>query len=276
MADQTDVETELVNRIAATLYPSGALAPSTLGGVVRIYRGWPLPGALDADLQAGTVNITVHSDGSRQRDTTRFFPAPFVTAPVTPGLAIDVTDNRATVSGHAGLGQVIGLRVDGQVVVHRTQEGDSPALVAAILCAYLSRSRIALVSDTTITVPGAYLIQGHVAADQVQTTELRRQRQGFRISLWCPDPVLRDSAGAQVDAALAAITFLTLSDGSSARLRWRGSLLFDHNQNARLYRRDLLYDADFATTTTSSLPAMVFGVTGLSTAATTSSTLILG
>ncbi len=35
--------------------------------------------------------------------------------------------------------------------------------------------------------------------------------------------------------------------------------MFDQSQNARLYRRDLLYSVDYATTITASLPTMLFG-----------------
>ena len=54
-------------------------------------------------------------------------------------------------------------------------------------------------------------------------------------------------------------TFLTLPDGTTARLCETGTRVFDQSQNANLYRRDLLLSAEYATTITTPLPAMIFG-----------------
>ena len=48
MADQSDVEAALAGLIEAALYPGGAAAPSVLGRLVRIYRGWPVAARLAA------------------------------------------------------------------------------------------------------------------------------------------------------------------------------------------------------------------------------------
>ena len=53
MADESDVETTLATLVTAQIYPQGTNAPSALGPLVRIYRGWPNPTALNADLAAG-------------------------------------------------------------------------------------------------------------------------------------------------------------------------------------------------------------------------------
>ena len=70
---------------------------------------------------------------------------------------------------------------------------------------------------------------------------------------------MRDAAAGAVDAALSAIRFLDLADGTQGRLIFRASLVFDQSQNARLYRRDLLYGVDYATTIATTLPSMIFG-----------------
>jgi hypothetical protein len=66
---------------------------------------------------------------------------------------------------------------------------------------------------------------------------------------------------------MADTSFLTLADGTAARITLAGGATLDQWENATLYRRDLLYAADYATTLTAAQPAMVFGTGTLSTPA---------
>jgi hypothetical protein len=259
MADQSDIETTLATLIAAILYPQGTEAPSILGKLCRIYRGWPHSGALDADLAAGLVNITIFPDPRHQPLTTRYPADPQIITPVSPSYTITTTATTATIGGTPGRGQVVGLLVDELAVVHRTAATDRPELVAAILAADISTRRMALVAGATITIPGAARLVGRVVADQTVLSETRRQRQMFRVTLWCPDPATRDAAGSAIDAALSALSFIALPDGTAGRLLFHGSSLLDHAENAALYRRDLHYTVEYATTVATVLPAMIFG-----------------
>ena len=63
MADQSDVEIALVSVVSAALYPNGTDEASVPGPDCRIYRGWPNSAALDADLAAGKINVTVFPGG---------------------------------------------------------------------------------------------------------------------------------------------------------------------------------------------------------------------
>jgi hypothetical protein len=263
MADQSDVETVLATLVGAVIYPQGTNAPSILGVTTRIYRGWPNSAALDADLAAGRVNITVFPDARHQLNTTRWTDEVMQATAVSPTLTITTAmvagASTATIGGTAGLGQLAGLLVDNLAVVHRTAAGDTPDLIAATLASYLRTQRIAVVAGATITIPGTHLIVGRVVADQTVQQQTRRQRQNFRISCWCPNPATRDVAAAAVDAALAVQNFITLPDGSFGRLRFVSSTVFDQSEDASLYRRDLLYGVDYATTQTITLPSMIFG-----------------
>lgn len=266
MADQSDVENALTQLVGGAIYPQGTNAPSILGVTCRIYRGWPNAAALNADLAANRVNVTVFPDARQQLNTTRWSAEFMPAAPVAPTLTVSVAGRTATFGGSAGPGQVAGLLADNLAVVHRIEVGDTPALVAAILAGYLRTQRPAVLSDAAVTVPEATVLIGRVVADQSFTQELRRQSQRFRITFWCPDPASRDAAAAAVDAALAAQFFLTLPDGTSGRLRFVSSSVFDESEDAQLYRRDLLYSVDYSTTLVSTLPSMIFGDTTLARA----------
>lgn len=259
MADQSDVEAALVRAIGAVLYPAGAAAPSLVGVLCRVYRGWPNAAALDADLAAGVVNVTVFPQPGHMTNTTRWADEVTVPTLVLPQLNVTVTGQTAKFSGIAVAGQIAGLLVDGLAVVHRTTATDTPALVAAVLASQIRTQRIALLSGTAVTVPGAGLLIGRVVADQMTLVATRRQRQGFRISFWCPDPGSRDAVAGAVDGALSALDFIALPDSTAGRLRFVASSAFDQGEDARLYRRDLVYDVDYATTVASVLPEMIFG-----------------
>jgi hypothetical protein len=259
MADQSDVETQLASLVAAALYPQGSDQPSLAGPLCRIYRGWPNAAALDADLAAGWVNVTIFPAGGPLRNTTRYPVAWFTAAQQVPTLEVSVTGLAATFGGSADAGQIAGLIVDGQTFAYATVAGDSPALVAAQLAAQVRLGRIAQLSGTSVSVPGAAQFSARVVAGAEGLSEVRRQVQDFRVTCWCPTPALRDHVASIVDVAMAQIMFMALPDGSQARVRFAGSSVVDRAEDAQLYRRDLTYSVEYATTLTQEQPAMLFG-----------------
>jgi hypothetical protein len=183
-------------------------------------------------------------------------------------LAVLVAGTTATLFGTAAAGQVAGLMVDTQAVAYRTAEGDTPELVAAILAGMIrnpsdGRGRPVQVAGASLTVPGAGVLLGRVVADQPVLNEVRRQQQNFRITAWCPNASGRDTVCAAVDATLAGQAFIALPDGSAGHLRYVSTTVFDQSLNARLYRRDLLYGVEYATTVVQSLPSMLFGTVSI-------------
>lgn len=263
MADQSDVEQALAAVVAAVLYPSGTSAASLVGVACRVHRGWPDAASLDADLLAGRVRVSVSAVMESQRATTRYPDGWQPMTPVSPALTIAVTGTTATLGGSADVGQLAGLRADGAIAVHRTVPDDTLPGVAAALAAAFPAGFGAHASGGVVTVPDAVLLLARVVADQPAIRETRRQCQGFRVACWCPDPTLRDSVGAAIDAALSAMDFLGLPDGMAGRLRFMASKVSDRAQDAALYRRDLLYSVDYATTLQRSQPCFLFGATGV-------------
>jgi len=274
MADLSDVETTLAALVETLVYPAGTNAPSINDALIRVYRGWPNQSALNADLAAGTINITLFPDARAARISTRYLDPPIALAPVIPTLGVSMSGQTATFTGSAGLGQLAGLLIDNTAFVHRTQSGDTPEAVAAALAAYVRTQRIAQLNGASLTIPGAGSIIGRVVADQQARVETRRQHQTIRLSCWCPTPATRDLIAAAIDQGLSQRLFLTLPDGSSARLREAGTLVFDQSQNANLYRRDLLLDVEYATTITETLPALIFGNSQISPNGASSTSLL--
>src|SRR5271166_4184368 len=130
MADESDVETALVALASAALYPAGTGSASVPGPDCRIYRGWPNSAALDADLAAGKINVTVFPGGGASRTTTRYAEH-WMGASVQPMLTVAINGTSVTFGGTADVGQIAGILLDGKGYAYRTQAGDTPQLVAA-------------------------------------------------------------------------------------------------------------------------------------------------
>jgi len=265
MADQSDVENALVIMVAGALYPNGTSAPSVPGPDCLIYRGWPTSTALDSDLAAGRINVTVFPMPEPGRNTTRYRQA-WLGQRVPPALTASVAGISVTFGGVAILGQLAGLLVDGTGYVYRTEAGDTPETVAAQLATAVRADRIVNLAGAVVAIPGAGQITARVVADFPVMQERRRQEQGFRITCWCPTPATRDASACAIDLCLAGFNFIELSDGTEGYLRYRGTLVFDQSQDALLYRRDLVYDVEYATVLDASLPAMLFGALSLNAA----------
>ncbi len=258
MADLSDVETALTASVVAALYPGGAGAASVTGQPIRVFRGWPMTGPLDLDLAAGIVNVSVFAVPGDTRNTTRW-GLMTQAAQVAPSLTVQVRGGSATFGGAGGLGQVAGLLVDGVPFVYRGQAGDTPALVAAVLAQDVRAVRACWLSGTTVSVPGVTKFAARVVADGSALTELGRQEQGLRISAWCPNPAIRDLVCGTIGSALSATNFLTLADGTSGRVRYRSTASIDDAQNAQLYRRDLVFSVEYATSVSAPAPSLLFG-----------------
>jgi hypothetical protein len=258
MADQSDVETALVALVSAAVYPTGTDSNSVPGPVCRIYRGWPKAAALNADLAAGRINITVFPASPAVRNTTRY-PDQWATTAVVPSLTVTVAGITVTFGGTASIGQLAGVRVDGQAYPYRTTATDTPASVAANIAALARANGIVTLSQASLTFQGAGEVLARVVADASGSMEVPRQIQSFRIICWCSTPLLRDATASAIDVSLAAMRFITLADGTAARLVFSGTATFDQSQDAILYRRDLIYSVEYATTVTALLPSMLFG-----------------
>lgn len=258
MADIADVEAALVGLVTLALYPNGMVAPSSVDASCRIYRGWPTPAGLDADLKAGTANVSIFPDGAPGRIMTRY-PAEWHGRPAEPTLIASVAGAGVTFAGSADPGQVAGILVLGRTFAYRTVAGDTPASVAANLATLIRARQIVLLAGSTLTIPGASNIIARVVADAPALREVRRQSHDIRISCWCPTPAMRDSVAGAVDGALATVNFIRLPDTSFGRIEYKNTAVFDQSQSAILYRRDLIYLVEYPTIATSSQSSMIFG-----------------
>lgn len=114
-------------------------------------------------------------------------------------------------------------------------------------------------SGATVTIPTSSFVT-RTGGPITETREVRRQIQGIRVELWCPNPALRDKAVSMVDGALAVFDgeFIKLSDGSGGLLKYTGTLSDDVPSKANLWQRSLHYAVEYPTLQTRQSPPILF------------------
>lgn len=248
MADLADVETALAAFISAAAYPNGTSSASALGVLVDVERGWPNSNALDASLRSGYVTISVYAQQANERVTSRFQAQWQIKTAAAPTFSATVSGNTITFAGTGTASpQTIAVIVNQSTYTYAAGATDTPITIAGALAALVPGASYA---GGALTVAGGSGLKCRVSATGTLIREIRRQMRGFQIIIWSPTPALRDAAAALVDSAFAAITTLTLADGSAARVEYARTYTSDAEENADLYRRDLFYMVEYATTQT--------------------------
>lgn len=262
MPDQSDVEAALAGFLAGTLYPNGAALVSVVGPVCRVFPGWPVAAALEADLALGVVQISVVAMPGHVRDTTRYpLEMVVVLAPVAT-LSVSISGETVAFCGVAALGQVAGVLVDGRAYAYRVQAGDDAGSVASALAALVRVDRPVALTGSSVGFVGARGLVGRVVMDGAGGAELRRQVMAFRVSVWAPMVGIRDQVASVLDGALAGVTFLDVG-GWGCRVRAGIGAVSDQGAVAGVWRRDLGVSVEFPTAVVEALPAMLFGVDGV-------------
>ncbi|MCA1179793.1 MULTISPECIES: hypothetical protein [unclassified Pantoea] len=184
MASADDVSCFLAKRLAEAIYPQGEAEPGIVNAPVQIYPGWPVPGILQPDIDAGGVHISV-------------WPLP--------------TERRV---------------------------------------------------NTPLGRPFRKSALSKVESDNV-VRELRRQIKDFQITIWAPTPLLRSKVGAAVDTTLSEECHIDLGDGAPALMIYARQFDSDRAENWHVYRRDLIFSVNFATTQTITAPEVIHTVVTL-------------
>ena len=279
MPDLAGVEHALVQTVATALfggmgYSEGSyvsFAPS--GSQVAVYRGWPTATVLDRDIAAGKSHVTVFIESGMTQLISRYSPSWVQGAYVEPTLTATVAGQTVTLGGTASAGQVVGVQFGNgphkSGFAYRLTGTDTTATAAAALAAKVSGATVAgsvITLPTTAANPSAAVV-----SDQLASIELRRQTQGFRISCFCPSPLVRDAVAGAVDGAFALLLdasgnpsqFVTTATGEAIRVRYRSTYVIDATGKDAVWRRDLCFTAEYGTTLAQSQPSILFAAANI-------------
>lgn len=249
MADESQVLDALVGVASGILYPAGTGQPSAPGMPCRVYRGWPNAAQLDSDLSAGISNISIFARNGVEQTTTRYpWEWEQLTAPVHTVTAT-ASGTTLTFGGTVSTPQNIAVRVPGYApVVYAVQAGDTLATMASGIRTLLAAQGVSCTaSGATLTSPGGFS-SVRVGGAGTAIREIRRQNKSIQITLWCSSPANRDAVAQVLDPGLAALNFIPLPDGSFGKVRYERTTTDDAPQKELLWRRDLFYWVEYATT----------------------------
>lgn len=254
MADLSDVGNALVAFAAQTLYPNGTGQPSVAGFGVRVYQGWPNPQQLDDELKAGIAHVSVYPH-PEERNTTRYSKDWKQLWISSPTLTLTVAGQTITIGGTtpaANNPHNVAVVANGRSFIYVVQITDTLTGIATALAALIAVHIPGTTSaGAVITLPGtARISAARVGVTGTMIREVRRQERLFQVSIWTDALDHRDAVARPLDVALAATQFLTLTDQTAARVIYKGSTVTDQYQKDKLYRRDLLYTVEYATTQT--------------------------
>lgn len=266
MADLSDVSNALGALIGNALYPSGASGenPSPVAGVpVRVDVGWPSPQTLDAAMSAGKAHVSIYPRPN-ERNTTRY-PQTWDQSGAlqTKTFTFTQAGQVVTVGGIQPspifYGHNFAAFVNGVAYIYRSLESDGVDSIAAALCALIASDVPGTtVSGAAITLPNAARIGPlRVGTQAPVLMELKRQEREYQMIVWAGTPAIRDAVAKPIDVLIPQTKFLTLADGTSARLIYKGSPFNDFDQKQGIYRRDFIVSAEYATTAADIAPEVI-------------------
>ena len=245
MADLLDVENVLVAIAANAIYPNGTSQPSVAGIDVKIFAGWPMAANLETDIKNNTANISIYPTNS-VRNTSRFDRAWQQLSINAPTLTLTVNNNnQITVGGTVSIPQSCMIINNGVSYVYVVKANDTLNTIAANINALIPN---ATVSNAVITIAGSYRLVANVGTTGASVQELDREERVFKITVWAPDYSTRSLIASAIRIAYSSAVRIALPDGLYANIKYSGSHELDDIQKINIYRRDIMFSVEYATT----------------------------
>lgn len=251
MADQLDISNALVGLIAGVIYPNGTGQPAGQGVAAQVFAGWPSPDNLATQIAAGNACVWVYAR-PEVKETTRF-PYQWQTQSITPATITAVASgNTVTIGGAMPspfTAHNIIVELGGQAFNYAVQATDTLTTIAAALASQIA----AAFPGTASTGPVITLATGAIPAARVGTTgqailEVGRFEQQFQIVVAANSPTNRALLASAIMPILMVSSWLTMPDGTSARLRVKSPVDYDTDQKLGIYRRDIRVTVEYAVT----------------------------
>jgi hypothetical protein len=247
MADLGDVTALLASMANSACYPNGAASPTVTGGTkdIKVNEGWPIPEYLDPMIAAGQTAVTVFPMRLSAPAVFQVLNETYVLTPAVHGLSATISGGAVTVTGTPGAAEYLTITADGQNSYSRVGASVAAILAAIATDAAANYSGVTVVGGN-ITFPTTRL-SVQIGASATLGLVTHRQRQPVMVTVWAPTPTLRNTVAAAIDVALKAVNHLTFPDTSQGLLTASHSEQRDERQVASIYRRDLVFNVDYAT-----------------------------
>jgi hypothetical protein len=279
MADISDITALLATRATTAVYPNGTSQPSVANMDVLIHEGWPIAEQLTLDLRGLEVRFEGQTPTPRKtgkRAHVSIFPVPGGSTPYqilfpprqqviqepTINCTVAVSGNAITYTGTPALGEILTIVADHTAFsVNAAAGATNVSMLQALLAKVQVTFPSASLSGDVLTVPFQFEMTVRQGGMGLLGRVTHRECQRVWVTVWAPDPTTRSTLAKAVDVEIKKRVIVTLPDTSQAKIIYTGTNIFDDRQNEGLYRRDLTYDAEFATLETT--PAFTITTVGI-------------
>ncbi|APR40029.1 hypothetical protein [Paraburkholderia sp. SOS3] len=246
MADYSDVMNTLGALAGEAMYPNGIGQPSVADVAVVVRSGWPVPQQLKTLMAEGKAMITIYGMPGMGKNTTRFLGDDDAQTTIPdPELAINISANQVTIGGEINPGEAATIRVNYVPYSYGVQAGDSVETIAAALAAMIPG---ASVDGAVITIERVFDLAAAISVPVTVYQEIGRQAQVFMVVVWTPSESLRDAIARPLELAFKKNPRIVMPDNTWARLLHRGITQSDGSEKQQIYRRNLLYEVEYALT----------------------------
>lgn len=262
MADLSDITAYLATQAALAVYPNGTGNPSVANMDVHVFEGWPIAAQLDLDVRGLQIispgmaptprpggpcaDVSVYPMPGATAEPYQIQDETYVVAEPVFGMSASVAGDVITITGQPNTGEYLTLVADRTFVFSAT--GANTAAILSSLATQAGADYAGVSStSTTLTVPFKYALTVRIGGVGVLGKATHRQRHGVMLTTWAPDPTARTKIAAAIDNLLKRTIIATMPDTSQARIVYSKTILTDEMQQATVYRRDLVFDVDYAT-----------------------------
>ena len=121
------------------------------------------------------------------------------------------------------------------------------AILSALLADIQVNYPTATLVGNVLTVPFKYQLDVRQGGQGLLGKVINRECQQVSVIVWAPDPATRNVLAKAIDVAIKPNPVVTLADQSDAKIIYQRTVMMDDPQNKGLFRRDLIYDVEFAT-----------------------------
>ena len=247
MSDLSEVRNTIAQNLVTPIYPNGTSMPSIAGIPITINAGWPIRTNLDQQLQMGNGMVSVYPM-KQERVVTKFQRKFYPNTYTAPTITLTVTGQTVTVTGTVTIPQATMILANGLGYAYKILITDTRDTIAANTAALIAG---ATATGNVITLPSSYYsIIARVSSNYPASQELARVDRLFMITIWVPDENSRFLLGNAIDIYMKQNYRIPMPDNFFAQVFYHNTDDTDMLDKSLIYRRDLNYTIQYATTVT--------------------------
>lgn len=274
MADLSDVTAYLAQQAGLAVYPNGVGSPSVANMDCIIYEGWPLGRLLDLDVNGfepdptdptgnrtiprptgPRANVSIFPMAGTGVQVYQILDATYLITPPAINLSFTISGPPVTVSGGGTTINVTGQPAPGEyltIVADNQHIFSATGTTTASLLAALATQAQAIyptASSTaaTLTIPVNAYMDVRQGGAAVMGKVTHRQRHAVMVTVWAPNRVVRNQLASAIDNVIKQNIRVSMPDTSQAIVCYSRTNTSDDQQAESIYRRDLIYDVEYAT-----------------------------